>query len=391
MARRDLRSREPIQAGIARPGFLSSANSGSSWRGLQEIRIFGATYNLRMGSLRPFLAMSLAETEALLADRGHSPIWASRLRRALLQGRLPAEAGKAGAVLPRGLVPSLEQEFCWLSLRETAQSRSEDGAVKHLLALADGEAIEAVRLPGSGAPSACLSSQVGCAVGCRFCASGLEGVQRNLKAHELLEQVAWLRRSGKVRRLVFMGAGEPTHNLREVADALEVLRAEGDIGPRHVLVSTVGPASAIRRVTELGRKVTLALSLHALNPDLRAELIPSQAQVRPTDLLDAADEHARVTGRPYQVEYVLLGGVNDSVKQAADLARALKGRRAHVSLIPWNAVDEVGFQSPVRGVAEAFRDRLRRDGISVVLRRTLGGSADAACGQLRRRKSGLSV
>lgn len=344
-----------------------------------------------MGSQRPFLAMSLAECEAWLANRGYSPIWAGRLRRALLEGRLPEEAGKAGAALPKKLLAELEQEFTWLSLRETAQSQAEDGAVKHLLALADGEAIEAVRLPGSGAPSACLSSQVGCAVGCRFCASGLEGVQRNLKAHELLEQVAWLRRSGEVRRLVFMGAGEPTHNLREVAAALDVLRVEGGIGPRHVLVSTVGPASAIRRITELGRKVTLALSLHALNPELRAELIPSQAQVRPTELLDAADEHARVTGRPYQVEYVLLGGVNDSAKQAADLARALQGRRAHVSLIPWNAVDEVGFQSPARGAAEAFRDRLRREGVSVVLRRTLGGSADAACGQLRRRKSGLSV
>lgn len=344
-----------------------------------------------MGSLRPFLDLSLAETEAWLADGGFSPIWAGRLRRALLEGRLPEEAGKAGAALPMKLLAELEREFTWLSLRETAQSRAEDGAVKHLLALADGEAIEAVRLPGSGAPSACLSSQVGCAVGCRFCASGLEGVQRNLKAHELLEQVAWLRRSGEVRRLVFMGAGEPTHNLREVAAALDVLRVEGGLGPRHVLVSTVGPASAIRRITELGRKVTLALSLHALDPELRAELIPSQAQARPTELLDAADDHARVTGRPYQVEYVLLGGVNDSMKQAADLACALQGRRAHVSLIPWNTVGEVGFQSPARGGAEAFRDRLRSEGISVVLRRTLGGSADAACGQLRRRKSRVSV
>lgn len=344
-----------------------------------------------MGSKRPFLSLSLAETEAELEARGFAPSWAARLRRTLLAGNDPSAAGGARSALPGRLLAELEQAFVWLSLRETARSSSEDGAVKHLLALADGEAVEAVRLPGSRAPSACLSSQVGCAVGCRFCASGLEGVQRNLAAHELLEQVAWLRRAGEVRRLVLMGSGEPSHNLREVATALDVLREEGGIGPRHVLVSTVGPAPAIRRVTALGRKVTLALSLHALNPDLRAELIPSQAQVRPTDLLDAADEHAAVTGRPYQVEYVLLGGVNDSVKQAAELARALNGRRAHVSLIPWNAVDEVGFQAPVRGAAEAFRDRLRQAGVSVVLRRTLGGSAEAACGQLRRRKAGLSV
>lgn len=340
-----------------------------------------------MEARTPFLSLSLSETEQLLAERGWAPSWAARLRRVVLAGGSPHEAGGGRAAMPQGMVSELEQDFVWNSLRELAQSPAPDGAVKHLLALGDGEAIEAVRLPGSGAPSACLSSQVGCAVGCTFCASGLEGVKRNLQAHEFLEQVAWLRRSGPVRRLVLMGAGEPTHNLREVERALDVLAKEGEIGPRHVLISTVGPAAAIRRITSLGRKFTLALSLHALQPGLRAELIPSQAQVQPQDLLKAADDHARTTGRPYQVEYVLLGGVNDSLAQAADLARALRGRRAHVSLIPWNAVDEASFQSPVRGTAEAFRDRLRREGVSVVLRRTVGGATDAACGQLRRRRA----
>ena len=340
-----------------------------------------------MSARRAFLSLSLEEARSELSARGFRPVWADRLRRTLLAGELPVEAAKPGAALPRALLPQLEADFSWLSLQETAQSRAEDGAVKHLLELADGEAVEAVRLPGSGAPSACLSSQVGCAVGCRFCASGLEGVQRNLLAHELLEQVAWLRRAGEVRRLVLMGSGEPTHNLREVARALDVLRTEGGIGPRHVLISTVGPPAAIRRITQLGRKFTLALSLHALDAELRAELIPSQAQVDPLDLLDAADEHAAATGRPYQVEYVLLGGLNDAQAQAEALAQALQGRRAHLSLIPWNAVDEVEFASPGAAAAERFRDTVRAAGVSVVLRRTLGGSADAACGQLRRRRA----
>lgn len=336
----------------------------------------------------PFLSLTAAEAADELAARGFAPIWAARLRRALLAGREPSQAASRGTALPTRLIAELEQDFQWLSLQEVTQSRADDGAVKHLLQLQDGDAVEAVRLPGTAAPSACLSSQIGCAVGCRFCASGLEGVKRNLRAFELLEQVAWLRRSGPVRRLVFMGAGEPTHNLREVESALEVLATEGEIGPRHVLLSTVGPVSAIERVAQLGRKLTLALSLHALEQDLRAELIPSQAHVQPRDLLDAADRYAAASGRPYQVEYVLLGGVNDGDQQAIDLARALQGRRAHVSLIPWNAVDEVGFASPQPGASEAFRDRLREQGVSVALRRTLGSSADAACGQLRRRRAG---
>lgn len=340
-----------------------------------------------MAQRRPFLSLGRAESESVLVERGYLAVWAARLRRAILAGKLPSEAGKASMPVPIRLIAELERDFDWLSLRETAQSHASDGAVKHLLALADGEAVEAVRLPGTKYPSACLSSQVGCAVGCQFCASGLDGVKRNLRAFELLEQVAWLRRSGPVRRLVFMGSGEPTHNLREVDAALNVLANEGEIGPRHVLLSTVGPASAIERIGALGRKVTLAVSLHALDRGLRADLIPSQAQVEPSSLLDAADAYAEASGRAYQVEYVLLGGRNDSAEQAHDLAEALQGRRAHVSLIPWNAVDEVDYASPAPGAAEAFRDTLRRAGVSVVLRRTLGGSADAACGQLRRRST----
>jgi 23S rRNA (adenine2503-C2)-methyltransferase len=340
-----------------------------------------------MAPRRPFLSLSLAEAEVVLVERGFASVWAARLRRALLAGKLPSEAGKPSMPVPIRLIAELEGDFDWLSLRETAQSKASDGAVKHLLALADGEAVEAVRLPGSKTPSACLSSQVGCAVGCRFCASGLDGVKRNLEAHELLEQLACLRRAGAVRRLVFMGSGEPTHNLRAVDTALDVLANEGGIGPRHVLISTVGPASAIERIGALGRKITLAVSLHALDQSLRADLIPSQSQVDPVSLLQAADAYAAASGRPYQVEYVLLGGRNDSLEQATALAAALQGRRAHVSLIPWNAVDEVDYASPAAGAAEAFRDVLRGAGISVVLRRTLGGSADAACGQLRRRRA----
>jgi len=278
----------------------------------------------------------------------------------------------------------LEQRFTWDSIRSSKQFPADDGSCKYLLGLSDGEAIEAVWLPGTKAPSACLSTQVGCAMACKFCASGLDGVVRNLKCHELLEQVVQIRRHADVRRLVFMGSGEPTQNLTELKQAIEVLREEGGIGPRRMLVSTVGPPNAVKRLGELGLKFTLALSLHALDADLRAELIPTQSKINPLDLLAAADQYAAETGRAYQVEYVLIGGRNDSTQQAAELADALAGRRAHVSLIPWNAVSGMDFQSPSAERAQQFAATVKQAGVSVRLRNTVGGSAQAACGQLRR-------
>jgi len=323
----------------------------------------------------PLFARNLAQTEEMCVAAGYAPRWAGIWRRATLEGR--------PAALPPRLAAALAERIAPISSEMAARLPSADGAEKCLIRLADGETVEAVRLPGTVHGSACLSSQVGCAMACRFCASGLNGVRRNLAAHELLEQVALLRQGGPVSRLVFMGSGEPTQNLDAIVRALGVLKEEGGIGPRHVLLSTVGPAAAIARVTATGLKLTLALSLHAVDRALRAELIPTQAHVEPLDLLAAADAHSAATRRPYQVEYVLLGGVNDSPAQAADLAAALRGRRAHLSLIPWNPVAEQAFAPPAPGAAEAFLAVVRAAGISAVLRRTVGGAAHAACGQLR--------
>jgi len=318
---------------------------------------------------------SLAQTGEICRELGFSPRWAGPLRRAVLAGREPE--------LPPGLLAALPERVILIESQVVARTSAPDGAEKFLIRLLDCETVEAVRLPGAVRGSACLSTQVGCAMACRFCASGLEGARRNLAAYEILEQVALLRRGGPVERLVLMGSGEPTQNLGAVVAALGVLKEEGGIGPRHVLLSTVGPPAAVARVTATGLKVTLALSLHALDRGLRGELIPTQAHVEPLDLLAAADAHAVATRRPYQVEYVLLGGVNDSTAQARDLAAALHGRRAHVSLIPWNPVAEQSFAPPVPGAAAEFLAVLRAAGVSAVLRRTVGSEAHAACGQLR--------
>jgi len=332
---------------------------------------------------RPFLELDLAEARSAVVAAGGAPVHADRLRRRLLAGGEPGGEGHGGYHLPRGLLAALEERYTWSSLTGVARATAPDGADKHLLRLADGETVECVRLPGSGAPSACLSTQVGCAMACRFCASGLDGLRRNLRAHELLEQLAHLRRHGPVRRLVLMGAGEPTGNLRALARVLPVLRDEAGIGPRAILVSTVGPPAAIRRLAGLGHKLTLALSLHAVDRELRGELIPTQAGVEPEKLLEAADAWVAATGRSYQVEYVLLGGVNDSRADARALARALRGRRAHVSLLAWNPVPDLPFQVPAQARVRAFLEVLHEEGTSCTLRRTVGAESTAACGQLR--------
>lgn len=328
----------------------------------------------------PFLSLSVPETEAMLLEVGTSPRHAKPLRRALLFGESLRET-KA----PDWVVDALEERVRWISCESVEQLASDDGSVKHVVRLEDGKLVETVHLPGAtaGAPSACISSQVGCAMACRFCATGLDKVARNLEAHEILEQVVLLRRLGPVRRLVFMGAGEPTQNLRNVASALDVLRDEAEIGPKKIMISTVGPATAVDRLASLGLRFTLALSLHTANHAKRAALIPTQKKVDPIDLLDAADRFSAQTRRAYQVEYVLLGGVNDSLEDAAELAAALKGRRLHVSVIRWNPVAGMEFETPSVEAARAFVTVLHQADVSAQLRRTVGQESAAACGQLR--------
>ena len=347
--------------------------------------------------------LSLTADEAVEAARavGYAAVHAMRLRRTLLAGGDPM----ADEAVPERLRQAFDARFAWLGTSIVTQAPSSDGSCKVLLRLADGRSVEAVHLPGASAPphletamrparaaagSACVSSQVGCAMACRFCASGLDKVARNLTISEILEQVVHLRRRGSVERIVFMGSGEPTQNLQAVAAALDILRDEAGIGPRHVIVSTVGPASAIDRLTATGRKFTLALSLHSARAATRAELIPTQTKATPVSLLDAADRFAAATGRPFQVEMVLLAGINDGEEESEAMATLLAGRRGHLSAIRWNRVEGMPFETTPWPVANAFVRRLRAAGISATLRRTVGQSAGGACGQLRARQLGLT-
>ena len=355
-----------------------------------------------MSEVRPAF-LSLTADEAVESARavGYAAMHAMRLRRTLLAGGDPM----ADEAVPERLRQAFDGRYAWLETSVVTSSPSSDGSCKILLRLADGRSVESVHLPGASTPphleaaprptrtaagSACISSQVGCAMACRFCASGLDKVARNLTTSEILEQVVHLRRLGSVERIVFMGSGEPTQNLQAVAAALDILRDEASIGPRHVIVSTVGPASAIDRLTATGRKFTLALSLHSARAATRAELIPTQTKATPVSLLDAADRFAAATGRPFQVEMVLLAGINDGDDEAEAMAELLAGRRGHLSAIRWNRVEGMPFETTPWPVANAFVRRLRAAGVSATLRRTVGQSADGACGQLRARQLGLT-
>ena len=241
--------------------------------------------------------------------------------------------------------------------------------------------------------SGCVSTQVGCAVGCTFCASGLEGYARNLSAAQIVRQVLWLRERAEARghhlgNVVFMGMGEPLHNLRAVQTALANLAdpCGAQLGVNHLTVSTIGVPRGIAALQSEGPHVNLALSLHSACDQLRGELVPLAKSLPPVrELCEQLAGYAQATKRQVTISYVLLGGLNDAPSQAQDLARLLSATGLqHVNLIPWNAVEELPFREPPPSATAEFFATLRRAGLAVHVRATRGAEEAAACGQLRR-------
>lgn len=290
--------------------------------------------------------------------------------------------------MPAALRQRLDQELPLLTSTLEKISHAPDGASKILLRFGDDSLVEAVGMPGTQGRTLCLSTQVGCAVKCAFCASGMEGVARNLTPAEILQQVLWLRREqGDFHRLVIMGMGEPGHNLEAVLAALDALMAKegSNFAARRITLSTVAPKGTLPRLAEWGRQVSVAISLHAATDELRHELVPGVRKRAITETLAEADRLFFATGREYTIEYVLLRDQNDSPEQARELANLLQDRRCHVNLIPYNPVPELPFARPDDAAMGEFAKVLRGVGLPVTLRASLGGNQDAACGQLRRR------
>ena len=331
---------------------------------------------------------------AWLQARGEKPLRARQLRHWLLVRG--AETFDEMSDLPRSLRTKLNEAFVPLSSRVARHQRAADDTHKLLLELRDGKQVECVLIQEGGRRTACISTQVGCGMGCVFCASGLEGVERNLSAGEILEQLVRLRNltaENRLSHIVVMGMGEPLANLDNLLAALDVATApEGlGIGARHVTISTVGLPARIRTLAESGKQYHLAVSLHAPNDRLRTSIVPTNDRIGLQAILDAADFfHAR-TGRQVTFEYVLLQGINDDVTHARELARLLRGRKAHVNLIPFNDVEGLPYRRPGPEALAAFAGVLRGQGLSVKVRKRKGSQIDAACGQLRRSvESGVS-
>jgi len=240
-----------------------------------------------------------------------------------------------------------------------------------------------------GRRTVCISTQVGCAMGCVFCASGLLGLKRNLTTGEILEQVLrldrLLARGEQITNLVVMGIGEPLANLKSLVPALDSLNDKGGLGlgARRITISTVGLPEKIRELAELGKQYNLAVSLHAPNDELRNRLVPVNDKIGIESILQAADDFFEVTGRRVTYEYVLLSGINDQPQHARELAKLLKPRIAHINLIPMNGVTELEFVEPTLPRTAEFVQILESHGIPVTVRKRKGADIDAACGQLR--------
>jgi 23S rRNA (adenine2503-C2)-methyltransferase len=346
----------------------------------------------------PILSLTAAELETWLGAHGE-PAY----RRKQIWSWLGRGAASFGDMkdLPRPLRAALEEDFVATSLRPVASSEADKGqTTKTLFELEGGHSVEAVVMRYAERSTLCISSQAGCPIGCPFCATGKFPFGRNLKAHEIVEQAVDAERvlAAEGRRLshvVFMGMGEPMANYHAVVESVRRL-ADPDllgISPRRIVVSTSGLIPRIEQLSEEKIPVTLAISLHAARDELRDVLVPINRKYPVRDLVDAAQGFAGKTGRRVSYEWVMLAGVNDTSRDAKELGALLKGKLAHVNLIPFNPVDDTPYSAPDRASIRAFKVMVQGQGLNVTVRDTRGREADAACGQLHERvmKSRVAV
>ena len=338
---------------------------------------------------RAILDWSDAEAAAWLAERGQKPMRLRQMRRWILQGR--ADSFEQMTDLPADLRRDMAAECVPFSTSIAKHLEAADGTHKLLVRLHDDRLIECVLIQDGDRRTACISTQVGCGMGCVFCASGLNGVARNLTSGEILEQLVRLRNltpapDGRLSHIVVMGMGEPLANLDNLIIALDWAgRPDGlGIGARHVTVSTVGLPAKIIKLAESGKQYHLAVSLHAPNDLLRSRIVPTNPKTGIPAILEAADRYHEITGRQVTYEYVVLGGLNDGPREARELATLLQRRKALVNLIPFNDVEGLPYRRPTDENLNAFVETLKRAGVAVKVRKRKGSEIDAACGQLRR-------
>ncbi|MCA8995731.1 MAG: 23S rRNA (adenine(2503)-C(2))-methyltransferase RlmN [Planctomycetaceae bacterium] len=333
------------------------------------------------------LNLTRSELTSWCADRGQAAYRADQIRRWIFGKRVSSIDDMHD--VPSSLRRALMDDFDLFSSDVQAHQVSKDGTEKLLLILPDGSDVECVLMREEDRRTVCLSTQVGCAMGCIFCASGLLGVKRNLTTGEILEQILRLDRllpiEERITNVVIMGMGEPLANLNALIPALLTLNEKGGLGlgARRITVSTVGLPDKMRELAKTEIPFNLAVSLHAPNDELRSRIVPVNRNIGIAAILEAAEEYFDKTGRRVTYEYVLLADVNDEIAQAKELVRLLKGRNAHVNLIPMNSVSTIALEAPGAPSTGRFLETLLAGGVNATVRKRKGADIDAACGQLR--------
>jgi 23S rRNA (adenine2503-C2)-methyltransferase len=329
--------------------------------------------------------MRIEQIRQRLQGLGAGPGHQAHVLRRWAQAR-PQDSGRRRIehYLPQALrdeLPALVDQLAGLATLRSEHPAA-DGSARLLVELADGQTVESVLLPRAGL---CVSTQVGCAVGCVFCMTGRDGLLRQLGSAEIVAQVALARRLRPVHKVVFMGMGEPAHNLDNVMQAIELLGLEGAIGHKSLVFSTVGDARVFERLPLGPVKPALALSLHSTKAALRAELLPRAPRIDPAELIERGERYARATGYPIQYQWTLLEGINDGDDEVEALVALLAGKYAIMNMIPYNRVDGLAFRRPSDERAAAIALALNRRGVLTKLRQSAGQDVDAGCGQLHAR------
>lgn len=329
--------------------------------------------------------MRISHLTRRLRDLGAKPCHEDRLLRGWSQvsscDRKNSPADNFFPAAMRNALSGIEAELAGLA-KLHGEYPAGEGVARLLVELNDGQMVESVLLPRGGL---CISTQVGCAVGCVFCMSGRNGLIRQLGSAEIVAQVVLARQRRTVSKVVFMGMGEPAHNLDNVLDAIELLGTVGNIGHKNLVLSTVGDLRVFERLPLMKVKPALALSLHTTNETLRNRLLPNAPQIAIDALADLAEQYARASSYPVQYQWTLIEGVNDSDAEIDGIARLLAGKYAVMNFIPFNDVDGLACRRPSTERIAAMADTLKRMGVLVKVRDSAGQEIEGACGQLRAR------
>jgi len=329
--------------------------------------------------------MQIESIRQRLRALGALPVHEQRVLRDWLQARSHDQVRRhPNDFFPKMLreaLPAIDAELRGLA-RLISSHPTDDGSARLLVGLGDGQTVESVLLPRGGV---CVSSQIGCAVGCQFCMTGRSGLIRQVTSGEIVAQVALARTLRPVKKVVFMGMGEPAHNLDNVLDAIELLGNEGNIGHKNLVFSTVGDPRVFERLPHGAVKPALALSLHTTKPDLRATLLPRAPRMAPSELVALGEQYARQTHHPVQYQWTLLEGINDGEDELDAIVDLLKGKYAVLNMIPYNTIPDLQFRRPSWERARAIARTLHQRGVRTKLRDSAGQEVDGGCGQLRAR------